>query len=228
MSAVLPRSTVGLIALTASGDADESPLPTPAPGTSLTISPAGDLLAAHRKLMPTGSERLVWGQGDGAGIRVVDTPAGKVGSVICWENYMPLLRMAMYAKGVEVYAAPTADTRDAWTATMRHIGLEGRCFVVGCCQFNVRSDFPSDYPGLSDAGSGDEIVTRGGSVIVGPLGDVLAGPLWDQRGFLVAVVDRNALLEARMDFDPCGHYSRPDVFGLSVDARSKPASTFEG
>lgn len=183
-------------------------------------------MAAHRKLMPTGSERLVWGQGDGAGIRVVDTPSGKVGAVICWENYMPMMRMAMYAKGVEIYAAPTADTRDAWTSTMRHIGLEGRCFVVSCCQFNQRSDFPKDYPGLQDIPL-EEIITRGGSVIVGPMGNVLAGPIWDKKAILVAIVNRNALLESRMDFDPCGHYSRPDVFSLSVDTQSKQASILE-
>jgi nitrilase len=195
-------------------------------GTALTISPKGELLASHRKLMPTGTERLVWGQGDGAGIRVVDTPSGRVGAAICWENYMPLMRMSLYAKGVEIYAAPTADTRDAWTSTMRHIGLEGRCFVISCCQHNLRSDFPEDYPGFQGA-QDDEVVTRGGSVIVDPMGDIVAGPLWDQKGILTAIVDRNMLLEARMDFDPCGHYSRPDVFSLTVDAKSKPASTFE-
>lgn len=194
--------------------------------TALTISPTGELLCAHRKLMPTGSERLVWGQGDGAGIKVVDTPGGKVGSVICWENYMPLLRMAMYSKGVEIYAAPTADTRESWGVTMRHIAMEGRCFVVGSCQYNTKADFPADYPGVKDVKDG-QVFTRGGSMIVGPLGDVLAGPLWDQSGILISIVDRNVLLEARWDFDPCGHYSRNDIFNLSVDARSKPASTFE-
>ncbi|PWN48067.1 carbon-nitrogen hydrolase [Violaceomyces palustris] len=191
--------------------------------TCLTISPQGELLSSHRKLMPTGSERLVWGQGDGAGIRVVDTPAGKVGSVICWENYMPLHRMAVYAKGVEVYCAPTADTRDTWTSSMRHIGAEGRCFVISCCQFNVRSDFPDDYPGYPGL-AGDEIVTRGGSMIVGPLGEILAGPLFDQRGILTATVKRSSLIEAKMDFDPSGHYARPDVLRLVVDGESKEAA----
>jgi nitrilase len=176
--------------------------------------------------MPTGTERLVWGQGDGAGIRVADTPCGKVGAAICWENYMPMMRMALYAKGVEVYAAPTADTRETWQPTMQHIAQEGRCFVISACQFNVRSDFPEEYPGFDADLKGDEIVTRGGSVIVGPLGTVLAGPLWDQSGILVAHVDLDSLVEAKMDFDPCGHYSRPDVFTLTIDEGSKQAAVF--
>ncbi|EPQ30058.1 uncharacterized protein PFL1_02175 [Pseudozyma flocculosa PF-1] len=193
--------------------------------TALTISPRGDLLSAHRKLTPTATERLVWGFGDGAGVRVVDTPAGRLGCVICWENYMPLHRMALYAKGVEIYCAPTADSRETWTSSMKHIAAEGRCFVVSCNQFNTRSDFPDDYPAYEGA-KPDEIVTRGGSVIAGPLGETLAGPLWDERGILTAVVRRSQLTEAKMDFDPTGHYSRPDVFRLVVDDGAKEAVSF--
>ncbi|KAN0060822.1 Nitrilase [Thecaphora frezii] len=193
--------------------------------TALTISPEGELLSSHRKLTPTASERLVWGFGDGAGVRVVDTPAGKLGCVICWENYMPLHRMALYAKGVEIYCAPTADSRETWTSTIKHIACEGRCFVISCNQFNRRSDFPDDYPAYQDS-KPDEIVTRGGSMIAGPLGETLAGPLFDEAGILTATVKRSMLTEARMDFDPTGHYSRPDVFRLTVDATERPGVSF--
>lgn len=189
-------------------------------GTALTISPQGKLLVAHRKLMPTGTERLVWGQGDGAGLRVADTPVGRVGAVICWENLMPQLRLSMYAKGVELYAAPTADCRDSWAPVMQTIAQEGRCFVVSCCQYTEKRDLPADYPAFQDKPE-DEIITRGGSLIVDPLGNILAGPLFDRRGILTAQVDRNTILEARMDFDSAGHYARPDVFQLVVDEKSK-------
>ncbi|CBQ73854.1 related to nitrilase [Sporisorium reilianum SRZ2] len=187
--------------------------------TALTISETGEVLASHRKLMPTGTERLVWGQGDGQGIRVVPTRAGAVGSVICWENYMPLLRSAMYERGVEIYCAPTADSRPTWTSSMQHIAMEGRCYVISCNQFNTRSDFPQDYPALNDL-KPDEVVTRGGSVIVGPLGDILAGPLFDEAGILVAKVNRSELIEAKMDFDVAGHYARNDVLRLQVNDKS--------
>lgn len=183
--------------------------------TALTISEEGEVLASHRKLMPTGTERLVWGQGDGQGIRVVPTPAGNVGAVICWENYMPLLRTAMYERGVQIYCAPTADSRPSWQATMQHIAMEGRTFVISCNQFNTRADFPRDYPALQDK-QPTEIITTGGSVIVGPLGDILAGPLYDQAGILVAKVYKSQLLQAKMDFDPVGHYARNDVLQLHV------------
>ncbi|KAJ3406331.1 Nitrilase [Chytriomyces hyalinus] len=191
--------------------------------TSLTISNTGELLSVHRKLMPTASERLVWGQGDGADIRVVDTIVGRVGGCICWENYMPMQRMALYSMGVEVYVAPTADSRESWTSTMRHIASEGRCFVVGCNQYAERQDYPGEYPGLHGMDSTD-VVTLGGSVIVGPLGNVLAGPLFGERGILCAVVDKDRIHEAKMDFDPVGHYARPDVFKLVVDTKSKPVA----
>ncbi|KAI8622148.1 carbon-nitrogen hydrolase [Chytriomyces sp. MP71] len=188
----------------------------------LTISPEGELLSVHRKLMPTGSERLVWGQGDGSDVRVVDTAVGKLGACICWENYMPLQRYALYSKGVEVYVAPTADSRDTWTATMRHIAAEGRCFVVGCNQYAERADYPEDYPGYPELEPHSSVtVTQGGTVIVGPLGSVIAGPLFSERGILTAVVDTGKIMEAKMDFDPVGHYARPDVFKLVIDEKSK-------
>ena len=184
--------------------------------TALIYAPTGKLAGKHRKLMPTASERLIWGQGDGSTLPVVDTPLGRVGAVICWENYMPLLRMAMYDKGVELWCAPTADARDTWLPTMRHVAIEGRCFVLSCNQFARRADYPADYPTVF----GDDpqtIVTRGGSCIVDPFGTVLAGPLWDAEGILYADIDRDQVARGKFDFDATGHYARPDVFQLTVD-----------
>lgn len=178
----------------------------------------GALLGKHRKVMPTGSERLVWGFGDGSTLTVVDTPHGRLGGAICWEHYMPLLRAAYYEKGVQIWAAPTADDRESWVATMRHIAMEGRCFVVGACQVMRRSDFPEDYASRIEADP-DEWMMHGRSVIVGPLGEVLAGPLVDEEGILTADVDMDDLLGAKLDFDPVGHYARPDVFSLRVNEK---------
>ncbi len=193
--------------------------------TLLYFGPDGRLLGKHRKLKPTGAERLVWGEGDGSTITVVQTEFGTVGGLICWENYMPLARMAMYAKGVDIYLAPTADPRDSWQATIRHVACEGRCFVLSCNQFLSRSLFPRDW---EDIGDGPEILCRGGSAVVGPLGDYLAGPLYDEEGILVADLDLGAITEARYDFDPVGHYSRPDVFRLIVDERPARGVEFLG
>ncbi|MEW5423420.1 carbon-nitrogen hydrolase family protein [Amorphus sp. 3PC139-8] len=188
--------------------------------TALYLSPNG-LLGKHRKTMPTGSERLVWGFGDGSTLTAVDTPYGKLGGAICWENYMPMLRMAMYAKGVQIWAAPTADDRETWASTMRHIAMEGRCFVLGACQVMRRSDFPEDYESRIEAAP-DDYLMHGRSIIVGPLGEVLAGPLVDEEGILVAEVELDDLVGAKLDFDVAGHYARPDLFKLVVDERAKP------
>ena len=174
--------------------------------TILYFGPDGTLLGKHRKLKPTGSERLIWGQGDGSTLTVLETPLGRLGGLICWENYMPNARMAMYARGVELYVAPTADARDSWQATMRHIALEGRCFVLGCNQFVTKNMHPADLPCLDELASQPEIMCRGGSVIVGPLGDVLAGPLYDAEGILTADLDLGEIVRARLDFDVVGHY----------------------
>ncbi len=188
--------------------------------TVLSFSPEGQFLGKHRKLMPTGSERLVWGFGDGSTLPVYQTPIGRIGSVICWENYMPMMRAAMYAQGIQVYCAPTADGRLTWLPSMQHIALEGRCFVLSSNQFCKRSDYPENY--ASDLPKDpDAIVSRGGSCIVDPLGNVLAGPLWDKEGVISAEIDLAAVTRALYDFDPVGHYSRPDVFSLSVDKREK-------
>jgi nitrilase len=189
--------------------------------TLLYFGPNGRLLAKHRKLKPTAAERLIWGEGDGSTLATVDTPFGTVGGLICWENLMPLARAAMYAKGVSIYLAPTADARDSWQATLRHIACEGRCFVLGCNQFVSKAMYPGDLEGLEDLANQPEIVCRGGSAIVGPLGEVLAGPLWDEEGILTAELDMGAVVRARFDFDPMGHYARPDVFHLVVDERPK-------
>ena len=190
--------------------------------TALFLGPDGALLGKHRKLMPTAAERLVWGYGDGSTLTVLDTAAGRLGAVICWENYMPLLRMAMYAKGVQIWCAPTADARDTWIATMRHIACEGRCFVLSANQFATRGDYPPDYPLEDGSGDGGDVLCRGGSVIVSPLGEVLAGPAFGEETVLRAELDLDRVAEAKYDFDVVGHYARPDVFTLSVDERPRP------
>jgi len=184
--------------------------------TVLFFSPDG-YLGKHRKLMPTGSERLVWGFGDGSTLPVYDTPLGKIGAVICWENYMPLLRTTMYSKGIQLYCAPTADSRDSWFASMRHIAVEGRCFVLACNQFVRVKDYPVDLR-LSD--DPEEIVCRGGSCIVDPFGTFLVEPNFDGEAILVADLDMGQIVRGKYDFDVVGHYARPDVFQLSVNERA--------
>jgi nitrilase len=187
--------------------------------TLLYFDPEGKLLGKHRKLKPTAAERLVWGEGDGSTLTVVDTAYGRLGGLICWENYMPLARMAMYAKGVEFYLAPTADARETWQSTLRHIACEGRCFVLGCNQFVTKSMYPADLVGLEDLAGQPEVMCRGGSAIISPLGEVLAGPLFDQEGTLFADLDLGEIPRSKFDFDVVGHYARPDVFTLSVNER---------
>jgi nitrilase len=190
----------------------------------LFFAPDGTFLGKHRKVMPTASERLIWGYGDGSTLPVFSTPFGRLGAVICWENYMPLLRTYMYAQGIEIYCAPTADHRDTWSATMRHIAAEGRCFVLGCNQFNRRRDFPKHYrTAFGDAP--ETVISRGGSCIVDPFGRFLAGPNFEDETILIAELDRSLLPKARFDFDAVGHYSRPDIFRLVVDDRPKPPVT---
>jgi nitrilase len=189
--------------------------------TLLYFGPDGTLLGKHRKLKPTAAERLVWGEGDGSTLPVIETPHGRMGGLICWENYMPLARTAMYAKGVELYLAPTADARDAWQSTIRHIALEGRCFVLACNQYVTKSMYPADLgpEALTDLEQQPEEMCRGGSAIISPLGDYLAGPLYGGEGILYADLDLDAIAGAKFDFDPIGHYARPDIFTLTVDER---------
>lgn len=184
--------------------------------TLLYFGPDGRLLGKHRKLKPTAAERLIWGEGDGTTLTVVSTDFGKVGGLICWENYMPLARMAMYSQGVEIYLAPTADARETWEATLIHIACEGRCFVLGCNQFVTREMYPVDLPGYAELSSQSDIMCRGGSAIVSPLGKVIAGPMYDQEGILFADLDLAEVVQAKFDFDVAGHYARPDVFEFRV------------
>jgi len=176
----------------------------------------GSLLDKHRKLMPTAAERLVWGYGDGSTMPVVDTSVGRVGAAICWENYMPLYRTALYSKGIQLWCAPTVDDRERWTATMRHIAIEGRCFVISANHFSVRSQYPDDY----DTGYGDDpatVLIGGGSCIIDPHGEFLAPPNREGETILIADIDLGEISRGTFDLDVVGHYARPDVFQLHVN-----------
>lgn len=195
--------------------------------STLYFGPDGALLGTHRKLKPTAAERIIWGEGDGSTLTAVPTELGILGGLICWEHYMPLARAAMYGKGVQVWLAPTADSRETWQATMRHIALEGRCWVLGCNQYVRKTDYPHDLPELELLDTQPDIMSRGGSVIVSPLGEVVEGPLWDEEGILYAEIDLAEVSRAKLDFDPVGHYARPDVFRLVVDEREKRTVEYE-
>lgn len=191
--------------------------------TALFIVPDAGLVGKHRKLMPTGTERLIWALGDGATMPVIDSGAGRIGAAICWENHMPLFRAAMYAKRPDIWCAPTVDDRDIWQSTMRHIAHEGRCFVVSACQLRPSAQ---QLGQTLEGWAPDRALISGGSMIVGPLGEILAGPLVGEAGLIAATVDLDALVGARYDFDVVGHYSRPDLFSLAVDERSRPGVAF--
>lgn len=186
------------------------------------LGPEGDLLGLHRKLMPTAAERLIWGFGDGSTMPVIPTSVGRIGAAICWENYMPLYRAALYSKDIQVWCAPTVDSRERWSATMRHIALEGRVFTLSANQYSVRGDYPDDY----DTGYGDDpdtVLIGGGSCIVDPHGRYLVAPNRDGEAILTAEIDLAEITRGTYDFDPVGHYARPDVFRLVVDERPKRA-----
>ena len=185
--------------------------------TLLYVGPDGRILGKHRKLKPTAAERLIWGEGDGSTLTVLPTEFGKVGGLICWENYMPLARMALYGKGVDIYLAPTADARDTWQATLRHIACEGRCFVLGCNQFVTKEMVPADMRDHPELAAQPDVMCRGGSAIYSPLGESLAGPLYGQEGILFADLDLGEVPRSKVDFDVVGHYARPDVFRLVVN-----------
>ena len=185
--------------------------------TLVYLDPAGQVAGAHRKLLPTGGERTVWGRGDGSSLTVVDAGFARVGGLLCWENLMPLARAAMYERGVDIYLAPTWDNSDAWLSSLRHIAREGRMFVIGTNTCLRGSDIPRSLPGAADLyGGDDDWLSRGNTAVVGPDGDVLAGPLVEEPGMLVARLDLGRLRRARREFDPVGHYARPDVFSLAV------------
>ena len=176
----------------------------------LYLCPENGLEAIHRKIKPTGSERIIWGEAAGESLVAVQTKHGKLGGLICWENYMPLARMTMYEQGVQIYLAPTADSREVWTSTMRHIALEGRCFVLGCNQYFTKSMYSPEHQALVE--DEPEEMCPGGSVIVSPLGEIIAGPLFGKEGALIAELDLEDIVLAKLDFDVTGHYARPDIF----------------
>jgi nitrilase len=183
-------------------------------------APDGTLALHHRKLVPTNHERLVWGQGDGRGLTAVETGFGRIGGLVCWENYMPLARFALYEAGVELYVASTADDGDAWQPTLVHIARESRAFVISPCHFQRESAYPDDFP-LAAEIEGAGTIGRGGSAILAPDGSYLAGPLYDEEGILYAELDPTALLAERQRFDPVGHYHRPDVLKLGVSPSAR-------
>jgi nitrilase len=199
--------------------------------TTLYFGPDGALLGKHRKLMPTGSERTVWGMGDGSTLPVIDTPFGRLSGLTCWENYMPLARFHLYAQGVDIWTAPTLAPGDAWVATMRHLAREGRCYVVGVNPCLHVDQIPADFPHrdrLWDRERHGEWVEEGNAVIVGPSGEILAGPAREEETILTAEADLTEVRAARRLFDPTGHYNRPDVFQLTVDTRPRSAVNVVG
>ena len=187
--------------------------------TIVYYGPDGTYLGKHRKLKPTAAERLIWGEGDGSTLTVFDAQFGRVGGLICWENYMPLARTAMYQKGVHIYLAPTADTRDRWQASMRHIALEGRCFVLSCNQYLTKADYPKDLACYDELAGEPEVLSSGGTAVIAPDGEYVAGPVWGREEIVLADLDMSQVASGRFDFDVVGHYARPDVFRLQVNEK---------
>ncbi len=196
--------------------------------TVVVIGPDGELLNRHRKLMPTNPERMVWGFGDASGLKVVDTPCGRIGTLVCWENYMPLARYALYAQGIEIHIAPTYDSGDGWIGTMQHIAREGRCWVVGSGTALKASDIPEDFPGREALYPDDEDwINPGDSVVVAPGGEIIAGPLRNEQGILYADIDSQRAAIAKRALDVTGHYARPDIFQLHVNMRAQSPVEFD-
>jgi len=197
--------------------------------TVITIGPDGTLLNRHRKLMPTNPERMVWGFGDASGLKVVDSPAGRIGALLCWENYMPLARYAMYAQGVELYIAPTYDSGDDWISSLQHIAREGCCWVLGCGNLMRGRDIPDDFPEKDQLyPDADEWINPGDSVVIAPGGQIVAGPMRQQQGILMCEIERKKVAIAKRALDVTGHYSRPDIFSLHVNTKPQTPVVFEG
>lgn len=196
--------------------------------TVVVIGPDGDLLNRHRKLMPTNPERMVWGFGDASGLKVLDTACGRIGALICWENYMPLARCALYALGVEIYIAPTYDSGDKWIGTLQHIAREGGCWVVGSGMAFRAGDIPDSVPGKSELyPNAEEWINPGDSVVIEPGGKIVAGPMRRELGILYAEIDLERVGIARRSLDVVGHYSRPDIFQLRVNTNALKPVEFE-
>lgn len=178
------------------------------------LDPERGLIGKHRKLKPTGTERLVWAEGGAEDLQTFNTSLGRMGGLICWENLMPLARTALYEQGIDIYLAPTADARDSWIPILQHIAQESRCFVLGANQYFRLSDYTE--PWRTKAQAEPEEFCRGGSMVVSPLGEILAGPLWDAEGVLVAEIDLDDVVRSRLDFAPVGHYGRQDLFDFRL------------
>lgn len=196
--------------------------------TVIVISPDGTLLNKHRKVMPTNPERMVWGFGDASGLKVVDTPVGRVGTLLCWENYMPLARYALYSQGVEIYIAPTYDSGEGWIGTLQHIAREGCCWVVGCGNLMKGSDIPNNFPDKESLyPDADEWINPGDSLVIAPGGEIVAGPMREEAGILYCEVDSQKVGIAKRALDVTGHYSRPDIFQLHVNTQPQSPTVFE-
>lgn len=193
----------------------------------ITIDNQGRIVNHHRKLMPTNPERMVWGFGDGHGLNVIDTPVGKIGSLLCWESYMPLARYSLYSQGIEIYIAPTYDSGEAWIGTMRHIAREGRCWVLSCGVALERSDLPKDFPNMDELYPADEDwINPGDSLVVSPSGEIVSGPLSKEKGFIIVDIEVEKAATSKRALDVAGHYSRPDIFQLQVDKSRQSPTKF--
>lgn len=187
--------------------------------TNLFFSPEGELIAVHRKLKPTGAERVVWGDADRGYFPIAQTPWGPMGSLICWESYMPLARVALYQKGVSLYISPNTNDNEEWQATIRHIAIEGRCYFINCNMYFTKDTYPADLHCPQEIADLPDVVCRGGSCIVDPYGHYVTEPVWDCEDIICAALDMDEVAASRMEFDPCGHYARPDVLDLQTDDR---------
>jgi nitrilase len=196
--------------------------------TYVHIDGHGEIVNRHRKVMPTNPERMVWGFGDGSGLRVVETPVGRVGSLICWENFMPLARMSLYAQGIDILCTPTWDSSEGWRGTVQHIAREGRCYVANCCTVMRASDVPQSFPGREQLfPSEDEEINNGNSCVIEPGGKIISGPCSGENAILYAEVDRQKVASSRRSLDVAGHYNRPDIFQFHVNRTSQSPAHFD-